>query len=147
MELDALRSEVERLADTRVVLSSSDLDECYRWGSAIHSVLSERAARHMVEGAQYSMLKCYMSDGWSAKIACRVACQDADGNLVARVGKYRHEFVLERGLLRTQVPGTTRGWTCCSGRREDSGMERLVGTCLLPQHSLVGLRARRAPWA
>ena len=100
-----LQAEIERLADTRAVLSHSDLEQCYRIATALDAVSNENLDAALAQSRPFPVLQAYMSDGWSARTSFTTTSVE-HGVLVKRVGHYRHEFLLERALLRTRSPGT-----------------------------------------
>ena len=82
------------------------------------------------------MLNIYMNDGWGAAVSERNAVTSGD-HLVQRSGKFRHEFIIERGIVKSmegagQDWSTTRqstAWRSCQSRTH----RRLH----LPHHSAV----------
>ena len=104
METHELRDLIAELAAAKNVLTTQDVDDCYR--------IAEVVQRRGRKKAQDSISGCpgrptafvYMRDGWSASVSSRTKVAD-DEHVVLRHGRYKHEFLLQRGLLKKHI-----GW-------------------------------------
>ena len=64
---------------------------------ALKDFLHEDVEQAVVDNAHQNQLFVYMSDGWGADCNTSTAVRQGD-HLVRRRGKFRHEFLLERGI-------------------------------------------------
>lgn len=96
---DDFRTRANELADYSATLKPKELDEACRVGSSIVAVL-ERKEEQLLQPMQgRPLLQVYMSDGWSTRVSS-TATECNEDLTVKRTGHDRHEFVLERGIMR-----------------------------------------------
>ena len=99
-----LLEEVERLTQPGRVLSHADLNTAYRICAAGLSVQRAKVF-HFFQGNQYfPIMSSYMSDGWSVFVNETRTETMPGKTTVVRRGRFKHEFVIERSILRTLRP-------------------------------------------
>ena len=96
---DDFVSLVDRLGDPAIVLDQHELDLSYRAVTAVLWTLDRRLRSMLRRHSEDTLLNVYMSDGWSAEIS-EVTVTTCGEHLVRRNGRYRHEFLLQRGIVR-----------------------------------------------
>ena len=101
---DDLREAVERLTISGSVLGKTDLDLAYKLALSLQHAM-RLSTRQLIERNQNRpIMYIYMNDGWGQSVQ-EVNSIAAGDHLVLRRGKYRHEFIVERGLVKTCKPG------------------------------------------
>lgn len=88
------------------VLSASDKLRCHRIGQAIAEHCRQRAHEALAAQDGRPAMLVYICDSWSAKVRGDYRKQVGD-HVVRREGRFRHEFLLERGMLRFLLPDHT----------------------------------------
>lgn len=100
MDPEGLRAHVELLSNVNVVLNRRQLHRCYRIGHAIAAHCRQLASEAIAAHDGRPVLQVYISDGWSAKVRGDVKAHIGGDHVVRRIGHFRHEFLLERGLVK-----------------------------------------------
>jgi len=100
---EAFRGLVERLSRPGAACTDGDLQVILRLCVAVQAQLRSRTGGILATHRERPLLQCYMSDGWGARVS-GFSTRAADGHLLRQEGRYRHEFLLERGLLRAMQP-------------------------------------------
>ena len=143
MEPCDLQARVEALTKISHTLTHSEETEVLQLTEALEKVLEGKAAAILRRHVGRPVLAAFISDGWSTDIS-RTTTERIDGQLVTNIGWFRHEFVLERGVLRTlsaagehgfglvcRAPRALRGgrdaWTMFSSGSELMGTLRGCG--------------------
>ena len=98
MQIDDLRERVEELAHDHALLSQLELKECNRIAHAIKAMNNKKEEDLLRSTRGLPLTQIYMSGGWSARVSATIV-ENEGGVQVTRKGHYRHEFVLERGIL------------------------------------------------
>ena len=84
------------------VCSKQEITECRSLSAALCDYLDAKAESLLVDGQSSPVMMCYLADGWGA--TCRSTVKSSSPcekkHKVCRKGKYRYEFLLERGILR-----------------------------------------------
>jgi hypothetical protein len=94
-----LRNEVLALCTVSNDVNRTALNRCWRIAQAMQQVCQEKATRALADVGSRPLLWCYIADGWSARIRDESVHKVGD-HWVKRSGHFKHEFLLERGLLR-----------------------------------------------
>lgn len=102
--IEEFRQLVERLTSLGGVCSNDDLNVALRLATAIMKVLQDRADLIVNSNTERPVMSCFMSDGWSVRLS-DFTTVTAGGQTTRREGRYRHEFLLERGIVRGRRPG------------------------------------------
>ena len=100
MEPDEFLDRLATLTVAKSVLSKGDVDDCFRYCEVIQAACREKARRVVRDNASRPLMFVYMCDGWSATVDARPVQRVDDEHLVIRNGRYKHEFLLERGMVR-----------------------------------------------
>ena len=96
------RRRVERYCVPGAVCGEWELDDVYRLATAVGDVMRDRCSQLLEAGKQRAVLNVYMSDGWGKKIRTSVSAKlEGTGVKLIREGRFKHEFLLERSLVRT----------------------------------------------
>ena len=99
---DLLRQQVENLTMPNMSATTSELQTTLHIVCALMHVMRGRIRNIMHNFIRRPIMYSYMSDGWSSPVS-EVKTELMGSHLVRREGKYRHEFVLERGLIRAEA--------------------------------------------
>ena len=134
--IDDLRNEIESLSESGRALTKQELEKAFKLTVAVQRANVMRLKAQIQRNRDRPMLNVYMNDGWGANVSERNAVTSGD-HLVQRSGKFRHEFIIERGIVKSmegagQDWSTTRqstAWRSCQSRTH----RRLH----LPHHSAV----------
>ena len=136
MQRDDLLREVEHMCKVSAILSQDELRRCYVIAMTAAEYSRENAVRGMAEQSGMPILQAYINDGWSAVVRedCTMQCGE---HLVKRQGKFRHEFLLERVMIRWHTAngdteyhmlfGAPRGLR--SGKRSDNVLSASADFC------------------
>ena len=100
METQELRDRIKVLTVPKSVLSQSEVDECYRLCEVVQRKCRQKADKMVQDSPSSPAAFVYMCDGWSASVSSSHTKVVSDEHVVLRRGKYKHEFLLERGLLK-----------------------------------------------
>lgn len=72
---------------------------CHRIGQALCALSHQRAQETIVANDGRPLLYVYLCDGWSAKVRGDIK-KECGQHVVKRQGHFRHEFLLERPLVK-----------------------------------------------
>lgn len=98
---EEFRQLVEQITVPGLVCSHGDLDTILRLVAAVMSVLDKKADELVQKFDNQPVMACYQSDGWSACLSDTTTMKlGAKEQRVRREGRYKHEFLLGRGMLR-----------------------------------------------
>ena len=100
-----LRDEVDVLCHVSAPLSGGQLSRALRIGEAASQAARELAFEAVVANKGRPVLMAYMCDGWSCRVSNDRTVQLGD-HCIRRRGHFRHEFLLERAVLRFRDAGT-----------------------------------------
>ena len=122
-DIASFRALVEQYSKVSYNCTEAELDEVYRLCCALSAVLEARTMQMLETDKDRCLMSCYMSDGWGKKVRT-VSTAAADGVKVVREGRFKHEFLLERSMLRgfsgTGAPIMSMGFGppmgMCNGR-------------------------------
>ena len=109
MEPQQFREMVLKLAQVKISFSDVDRDNAIKVSYTIRKFLQQRALATLQRFRFEPTLFIYMADGWGATVFDMVKLPIPGTHLVVtRSGRYRHEFLLQRGLIRisTLAEGT-----------------------------------------
>ena len=95
---------LEKYSAPEYVCARHEIDTVHRLGEAIQHVLSNRAFDIIDNHLRRPVMSCYMSDGWSV-FTQSVKSTRVKGLLVKVSGRFKHEFLLERGIVRRKTSG------------------------------------------
>ena len=103
MEPDELRRTVLQLSQVKHALTKPEHLKVLKLSHAIRTFLRRRLEELAVSSHGPSML-VVMSDGWGASITKTIRLQFPGSHVATtRKGKFRHEFLLQRGLFRSTL--------------------------------------------
>ena len=102
MQPEELRERIQWFTNVSAALSHSEVNQCYRTASAICALCRSSAATALLRERGRPVMLVYICDGWSAKVRSDSSASLVGGHVVRRQGHFRHEFLLERALLRTR---------------------------------------------
>ena len=94
------RSAVERLASARHTFTATDHRECRALCNSILTIAERKQRSQLERNRDFPILSVYISDGWSVPVTERVF-RKQNGDTLIRQETYRHEFLLQRWILRT----------------------------------------------
>ena len=97
--VDELRRLFAHYCQPGLTCSDGDMDVLYRLTVAVQSVLRKREQAMLVAYRNKPLVYAYQSDGWSNPITT-VTSVGAGGRPVQSRGRFRQDFVLERGITR-----------------------------------------------
>jgi hypothetical protein len=110
MELPAFKELFERLLVAGSCLSNAQANSALRLADVLKRFSRKQVERVVAANPKEPASMMHMSDGWGAWCNTHVRQQIPGTHLVCtRAGKFRHEFFLQRALLRQrQVDGTEK---------------------------------------
>ena len=100
MDPDGLLALMETLTVPGKTLENAELDTAYRLVCACMHTMRQREHRLRDRCSDMPLLQVYMSDGWTCETSVRHVQNAGTESRVASEGKVKHEFLLERGILR-----------------------------------------------
>ena len=109
MEPIEFKQMVLRFSQVSYVLSASERVAALKISFAIKKFLQRKALRTLAAFPHEPCMMLYIADGWGATVFNTLKAAIPGSHLViTRKGRYRHEFLLQRGLLRISlVTGNT----------------------------------------
>ena len=100
-----LIEQVTHLSQRNLTLSPSELNEAYRFVVALQTVSAHKAKRIVDQSDIRPILSCYMSDGWSVFVQDDISRNIGETGITVRAsGRFRHEFLIERQIVRQARP-------------------------------------------
>ena len=103
ISVDELRARLEQLAISGASLTDGDLNDAFRMAVSIQAASPAKATGVVRAHTHRPIMSIYMSDGWSAFVSSFDSAV-AGPHLLRMQGRYRHEFLLERRVLRVSEP-------------------------------------------
>ena len=101
-----LQPRLSRGKDAKRTASRTELDEMYSIAAAVHAVHDDEADAIRSEFPEAPAMLAYLSDGWGCNISS-YSSREMGQHVVQRRGRYRREFLIERGVLRVRKPDGT----------------------------------------
>lgn len=95
---------IEYLAQPNVTLDASEFNDAYKFGSVLLAMSTSKAKRIVDQSSQRPVMSCYMSDGWSVFVQEECVRHAGDGLRTRASGRFRHEFLIERSIVRQNRP-------------------------------------------
>ena len=105
-------SRIHDLGNPIRFLHNTELRDAQLLGFAFKSTVYESVDRLLRQDPHAAVISMHMADGWSGDIRQTVT-QRADQALVARRGKYRHEYLLVRSIVKKRVNDDMVGYAMC----------------------------------
>lgn len=90
---------MENLTQVSKSFSAADMLRCHWIGQALCAFSRQRAQETSVANDGGPLLYVYLCDGWSAKVRGDIK-KECGQHVVKRQGHFRHEFLLERALIK-----------------------------------------------
>jgi hypothetical protein len=104
---DQFRLLLRKLTVVSASLTTADLELAYQMGDAFQDHQRIKFDTMVEDNCDRPCLYAYFNDGWSAFVASSTTTSYADAPSVTRKGKYKHEFMLERALLKVMPTADT----------------------------------------
>ena len=103
ISVDEFRARLEQLAISGASLTDGELNDAFRMAVSIQAANLAKANGVVRAHTHRPIMSVYMNDGWPAFVTSFNSTV-AGPHLLRMQGRYRHEFLLERRVLRVSEP-------------------------------------------